>query len=149
MHHVRGQVHVNVVRPLHTRNQLIRHIDALCMLFVHRRLNLGKRYAVLDPRQDLLRDDRVSRKRRPVRAHELLINLHDLKLVARLHEKDELLLRHDLAILSVSLCPFLYLVVVRELYARKVVRGRIANIDLIWPVIYAFFIGAQMPLQLF
>ena len=146
MHNMGRQVHINIMGSLHTGYQLACNIDSLCVLILYCRFNLGQLYAGLNSCYNILGNDWVFRERILMRAYEVLVNLNNLKLVACLYQKDELFLRHDLAVLAVSLCAFFYLVIVWKFHACKILRRRIADIYLVWPVVHTFLIGTQMAL---
>ncbi len=144
MHNVRGKVHIDIMRSLYTCNKLACNIDSLCMLVFYCCLDLSKFNARLNSCNNVICDDRVCRKCILVCAYEVLIDLDNLKLVTCLYQKDKLLFRHDLSVFSVPLCAFLCLVIIWEFHACKVVRCRIADIYLVWPVVHTFLIGTQM-----
>lgn len=97
MHYVGGEVHVNVVRAIHTANQFIVVIQALGMLFPDQTCNLCAVDALTHPIDNGVVHQRVGRQCRFHPGDKFPIQLDQIKHITGLHQQQKLLLGHDLA----------------------------------------------------
>ena len=148
MHHVRGKVHVDVVRALHAAHECAVVIQPFGMLFRNEAGDFRRVDALCHARKDRLIHERVCGKRRLVRRNERAVELHEVEHVAGLHEKQELLLRHDLAELAVTARLRALLVIPGLRNFRKRIRRDVADIDLVGVIGERIFKAADMLRQL-
>src|SRR5699024_2221512 len=81
--------------------------------------------------------------------YEVFVQSDNLELVASLYQEQELFLRHDLAVFSVTVCILFLLVIPWELYACQLFRMNISDVGLVRPVFYCIIIRTQVRFYLF
>ena len=143
VHHMGGQVLVDIVGSLHAAYQLAVKIESLRVLLVYKLLDLGELHALVHSFKDFLRDHRILGKGLPVGCHKPFLQPYHLEHVAGLHKKEELLLRHDLTEFAVALCPLHLLVVPGEFHLRQLLRMDVADVGLVGPVGYRLLVRAE------
>ena len=149
VHHVGGEVHVNVVGAGDAAHQLALVVEGLGVLLVHQPLDLGGLGLGLgDPGQDALVHDGVGGQCGAVGVHKALLQLHQAEHVAGLHEQQELLLGHDLAEGAKAVIDVAGLVAPGLGHLGQLIGVLVADIDLVGPVAEGLVKAADVAGQL-
>ena len=135
MHDVGGEVHVDVVRAVDAADQLAVVIKPLGMLLGNEALDLsllGLRLG--DAGHDGLVDQGVRSELAAVGGGKAGFQLDEVEHVAGLHQQQKLLLRHHLAESAVAVADIAGLVAPGLGNGGQLIRGLVADVDLIGPV---------------
>ena len=148
VHDVGGQVHVDVVSALDAAHQLVVMIQALGVLLVDQVLDLSGVHAVVQAGGHGLVEQGVLHDGGLVLGHEGGLQLHDVEAVADLHQEQELLLGHDLAVLAVTVGGGALQVHPSGALLRQLGGGVVADVGLVGPVSQHVLVAAQVLGQL-
>ena len=135
VHDVSGKVHVDIMRAVDAADQLAVVVQALGMLLGNEALDLsllGLRLG--DTGHDGLVDEGVGLELAAVSGDKVCIQLDKVEHVARLHQQQELLLRHHLAELAVAVVDIAGLVAPGLGNGGQIIGGLVADVDLVGPI---------------
>ena len=149
VHDVSGEVHIDVVRAVNAADQLAIVVQALGMLLGNETLDLSLLGLCFgNAGHDALIDQGVRGKLAAVGGDKVRVQLDEVEHVARLHQQQELLLRHHLAELTVTVVDIAGLVAPRLGNGCQVIGGLVADVDLVGPIRENLIERADMARQL-
>ena len=135
-HYFSGKVYVNIMGSLYASYQLTFIEKRLCLMSIHKSLNHGILYTFLYSGKDCFCDYRILSKLSLVCCYEVLIQIENLKAVTSLCQKKELVLRHNLSEMTITVGIFYLLIEIGELHLGKLLGSLVSDIYLVWPVSY-------------
>ena len=135
-HHFCRKVNINVMGSLYASYQLSFVEKRLCLMSIHKSLNHGILYTFLYSGKDCFCDYRILSKLSLVCCYEVLIQIENLKAVTSLCQKKELVLRHNLSEMTITVGIFYLLIEIGELHLGKLLGSLVSDIYLVWPVSY-------------
>ena len=135
-HYFCGKVYINIMGSLYASYQLTFIEKRLCLMSIHKSLNHGILYTFLYSGKDCFCDYRILSKLSLVCCYEVLIQIENLKAVTSLCQKKELVLRHNLSEMTITVGIFYLLIEIGELHLGKLLGSLVSDIYLVWPVSY-------------
>ena len=135
-HYFSGKVYVNIMGSLYASYQLTFIEKRLCLMSIHKSLNHGILYTFLYSGKDCFCDYRILSKLSLVCCYEVLIQIENLKAVTSLCQKKELVLRHNLSEMTITVSILYLLIEIGKLHLGKVLGSLVSDIYLVWPVSY-------------
>ena len=135
VHDVSRKVHVDIMRTVDAADQLAVVVQALGMLLGNEALDLsllGLRFG--NAGHDGLINEGVGLELAAMSGDKVRVQLDEVEHVARLHQQQELLLRHHLAELTVTVVDIAGLVAPGLGNGGQVIGGLVADVDLVGPI---------------
>ena len=143
-HHFCRKVNINVMGSLYASYQLSFVEKRLCLMSIHKSFDYGVLNALLNSCQNSLCNHRILSKLSLVCCYEVLVQVENLKAVTSLCQKKELILRHNLSKMAITVGIFYLLIEIGELHLGKLLGSLVSDIYLVWPVSYTILKATNM-----
>ena len=135
-HYFSGKVYVNIMGSLYASYQLSFVEQRLCLMSIHKSFDYGVLNALLNSCQNSLCNHRILSKLSLICCYEVLIQIENLEAVTSLCQKKELVLRHNLSEMTITVSILYLLIEIGKLHLGKVLGSLVSDIYLVWPVSY-------------